>query len=354
MPIWNEILQMMIAVAIVATLALPIGLVAGWIMRRNASRILPDWKPWRGPWSLFEVLVLFFAVNMFIPAIISKGFVTAPELPRLDTSVEATAALTGMPPVIADQHKKEVDRIIRTLWVGVLSLPLQLSVLVLVGRLLDPNWRFVSRDSIPSQVVLSIVAWAALTAVVHFLNLVVNALFTCLQWPRDGHPLEKLVDQPVLESTLFVFQACVAAPVIEEMIFRGVILVWVLGSRTINSMPDLPTRFRPWFVTLTGVFFAIVLKREPAIIFFSILVLALPLTLSIFRREHRTEVGAIYSSAAVFASVHSEYWPTPISLFVFGLGLGYLAVRTRGVLAPAIVHGLFNAISVVMVLRGPG
>jgi membrane protease YdiL (CAAX protease family) len=45
-------------------------------------------------------------------------------------------------------------------------------------------------------------------------------------------------------------------------------------------------------------------------------------------------------------------WPSPIPLFVLGLGLGWLAVRTRGILVPAIVHGLFNAVSGVFVLRG--
>ena len=49
--------------------------------------------------------------------------------------------------------------------------------------------------------------------------------------------------------------------------------------------------------------------------------------------------------------IHSNVWPSPIPLFVLGIGLGWLAVRTNGVLAPVIVHGLFNAVSVVFVLR---
>jgi membrane protease YdiL (CAAX protease family) len=67
--------------------------------------------------------------------------------------------------------------------------------------------------------------------------------------------------------------------------------------------------------------------------------------------RNRRTVGAVYASASLFALVHSSVWPSPIPLFVFGLGLGWLAVRTRGALAPAIVHGLFNTVSVLFVLK---
>jgi membrane protease YdiL (CAAX protease family) len=59
----------------------------------------------------------------------------------------------------------------------------------------------------------------------------------------------------------------------------------------------------------------------------------------------------VYATAAFFALLH-PVWPNPIPLFALGLGLGYLAVRTNGLLVPVLVHGLFNAVSVVFVLRG--
>jgi membrane protease YdiL (CAAX protease family) len=67
--------------------------------------------------------------------------------------------------------------------------------------------------------------------------------------------------------------------------------------------------------------------------------------------RNRRTVGSVYASASLFAVVHSAVWPSPIPLFILGLGLGWLAVRTRGPLAPAIVHGLFNVVSVLFVLR---
>ena len=60
---------------------------------------------------------------------------------------------------------------------------------------------------------------------------------------------------------------------------------------------------------------------------------------------------AVYATAALFALLH-PVWPNPVPLFVLGLGLGWLAARTTGLLVPVLVHALFNAVSAVFVLRG--
>src|SRR5207302_1855546 len=70
-----------------------------------------------------------------------------------------------------------------------------------------------------------------------------------------------------------------------------------------------------------------------------------------FTRTGARRARAVYATAALFAVVHSGVWPSPVPLFVLGLGLGWLAVRTNGILVPVIVHGLFNAVSATFVLR---
>ncbi len=52
---------------------------------------------------------------------------------------------------------------------------------------------------------------------------------------------------------------------------------------------------------------------------------------------------AIYGNALLFAAFHSSVWPSPIPLFLLGLGLAWLAWRTRGVVASMTTHALFNA-----------
>jgi membrane protease YdiL (CAAX protease family) len=42
---------------------------------------------------------------------------------------------------------------------------------------------------------------------------------------------------------------------------------------------------------------------------------------------------------------HVAVWPSPIPLFVLGLGLGVLAEGTRSLVGPIVVHSAFNAVS---------
>jgi membrane protease YdiL (CAAX protease family) len=64
------------------------------------------------------------------------------------------------------------------------------------------------------------------------------------------------------------------------------------------------------------------------------------------------QAPAVFATALLFGATHSFAWPTPIALFVLGLGLGYLAVRTRSLVAPVVVHCLFNAVSFVILIEG--
>jgi membrane protease YdiL (CAAX protease family) len=217
-------------------------------------------------------------------------------------------------------------------------------------------------------VALATLAWAVLTPIVLLVHTAVNFFFTQFEWAVVDHPLSRLsAARPGLDQVLFFFQASVAAPLVEEVLFRGVLLSWLVGGRSLlDRVPGAgvirlhrpaPDR-RVWPVLAIGIVMAVATTREElslltptrgAVIFALILMLGW-LGLRLVVRKKRT-VGAVYASAALFAVVHSEVWPSPIPLFVLGLGLGWLALRTRGVLVPAIVHGLFNAVSVLFVLR---
>jgi membrane protease YdiL (CAAX protease family) len=112
--------------------------------------------------------------------------------------------------------------------------------------------------------------------------------------------LKLITEYPALPlQVLLVVMAVVVAPIVEEMLFRG------LFQTTIRSYLQ-----RPW----------------PAIVLTSIL----------------------------FASIHPyvSHWP---SLFVLALGLGYAYERSGSLLRPIFMHALFNGINVAGVLtQQPG
>lgn len=54
--------------------------------------------------------------------------------------------------------------------------------------------------------------------------------------------------------------------------------------------------------------------------------------------------AAVAGTAVVFGLVHSQFWPDPIPLFIFGIGLGETYERTRSLAAPIALHAAFNAV----------
>jgi membrane protease YdiL (CAAX protease family) len=172
------------------------------------------------------------------------------------------------------------------------------------------------------------------------------------------HPLTLLVEQQSLfgaERVLLVFGAMVAAPVLEELVFRGMLQPWFAT--------------RPWgpnaAVAAAGVLAAIacagparaalshgigaVLEASQPVLF----VLALLPAYAVVCGRSRTRVGpAIFGTSLAFAALHSSVWPSPVALLVLGAGLGTLAYRTGSLVGPVVMHGLFNGVSCLILLLG--
>jgi membrane protease YdiL (CAAX protease family) len=133
------------------------------------------------------------------------------------------------------------------------------------------------------------------------LALCVNGLMRLLIPKADGriHLLEELLlNKPSSEIIwLAVAAAAVTAPIVEELVFRGM----------------LQSSFN-------------VFSAGPAIL----------------------------CSAIVFAAIHSSTWPDPIPLVLVGVGFGLAFQRTGNLLAPIIAHCLFNSTMIVIALSGLG
>ena len=330
----TEAARMATAGAIVALLALPVVLVGWYLSTRGGQSLFPQVKLWRVPWGGFEVTFAFIIVALL------------PELFRR-FGVESLLA-------------------------GVLALPIQLVFLAALCRLLYPMWKPFRREDLGSPLdswwlshaksavaafarifALSVLAWVVIAPLVLTIHGLVTIVFHILNLPSDEHPLTKLGGGEGWEQLLFLAQACVAAPLMEEILFRGLLLSWLIGGSErnagpIRSAPLFPPVLRPIVIMAIAVIYTTGSRTDDPLIFAGVLAAGLGGLWFVVRRQKR-HFRAVYASGALRGRPLS-IWPTPIPLFFLGLGLGWVAV-TRGVLVPAIVHGLFNAVS-VYVLRG--
>ena len=69
----SELTRMVTCGLTVAAVAVPVGFIAWRLARRRGEPLLPGPKPWRVPWTGFEVFVAFFLLNALVPLIVSSA-----------------------------------------------------------------------------------------------------------------------------------------------------------------------------------------------------------------------------------------------------------------------------------------
>jgi membrane protease YdiL (CAAX protease family) len=240
----------------------------------------------------------------------------------------------------------------RPLSAGLLAAALLLLIIVLIRRSSEtrpPRRAWVrTGPKLAAQLALACLTWLVLTPLVLALFALATIVFSSLGIESDAHPLTlfRREGSPV-RAGLFLVSVTVLTPLAEELIFRGTMLVWAAKDRLRSQI----------LIVVAGLFAAGTAKPGSVLwpVWFWCLGVAFH-TFVLWRCRDlpgaRARLAAITSSSLVFAAAHSAVWPTPIPLFVLGLGLGWLTLRTGSILAPTVVHGAFNLVSVIVVLRG--
>jgi len=259
-------------------------------------------------------------------------------------------------PMDADRETLTKARV--GLWTSIFCLPLNLATLLLLPRLLSdtrPYQLGLTTYRLGRSVLLGVLGWIILTPVVLWLNELVHQLYVRITSGEPAlHSLTMLSrSNPAWwELALVALAAMIAAPVWEEMLYRGLLqrwfsqrwwggalacglaLIWALVDKSPLIYADC--RARNW----SGLGVAL----QPAGF---VLLLAPGLLLAgLCRRPNAAR--AIYGTAVLFAIRHSPYWPDPVALLVLALGLGWLADRTRSLVGPIVLHSLFNGVACVM------
>ena len=174
--------------------------------------------------------------------------------------------------------------------------------------------------------------WRGVVAAVIALPLVNgvgNLLVLLYQWIGFQHPNEHqllgaMKEASPLVQRLLVAGACVAAPVFEEMLFRGhlqTLLVRLFSSRTLPESP----------LALAGVPDPVIqpVPGAPA--------------------PRRYLWAAVLVTSLLFALVHPG-WMRPM-IFVLSLCLGYAYERTGNLWVPIVLHAAFNTASTALFLN---
>lgn len=139
-----------------------------------------------------------------------------------------------------------------------------------------------------------------------------------------------------------ILPVCIAALIVNAVI------VQMLGGRVeVHPLLDTVQKTRePWVMILAGVQAAVLAPLAEEFMYRGVLMMALVKQIGV--------TGALVVSSAVFGVVHLPAEPQAVlALFVLGMALGYVAHRTRSLVAPIVAHALFNALMVLGTFLGP-
>jgi membrane protease YdiL (CAAX protease family) len=318
---------------LLAATALPAALL--WLVYIRPRPLLPPQRHRYVAWSGFEVFLVFFFVLLFWPAVIKD-------------------------PLDAALAKLSDDR--RVLWMTVLAWPIQIAtVLVLLhGLIRDRAYQLgLSIHNLARNLLLGWVGWALFAPVVLCCHIATEWFFrTAWGDTPEEHPLLRIFEaSPLrLEWILIIVSATILAPVLEELLFRGVLQPWFASRPWGGTVALLAALSSPFLLRGHKLVEAWHRKDHAGFLHESTPVVFAGLMIAACYAFERAatkwgarpqEFRAIYGTALLFAMFHVSVWPTPIPLFLLALALGYLAYRTQSAVGPIVMHVLFNTIACI-------
>lgn len=327
--------------------AVPVGLTAAGLafrLRRRGEQLLPPQR-WRAvPWSGTEILAALLIAHVIL--VLFAVPVVQFNLVRLLYNAETTDL-----------------RLRGVLWAALLAAPSQVCGTLLLLHLVSGTQLYQfgwTAQRLAPNILLGLLAWLLATPLVLCLFIgVVSGYEVWFHLHPEQHPVSRLLQSSTEPADWFmtILTVIVVAPLLEELQFRGLIQGWATrrtwradlvmvlslvlavlfrGSGLVQALLD-----RSWS--------ALLLELHPALFVLAVAPIYLGLRA---RNEHGMALGSgLFAAALFFAIFHTGVWPTPIPLLALGLILGWLAHRTQSLVAPMVMHALFNAVAMVGMLH---
>jgi membrane protease YdiL (CAAX protease family) len=308
--------------------------------------------PWSGTELVLGVFVAWFfwlsAARSVLDAVGFFPWYYGPELVAVAKSAGEDADSVA--------RKQAQERMV--LPVRVLAFPFQaLTFPLLFGALSGtrPDQLALSRRRFGRNVLYGVAGMLLLTPLVLGIYALLRLWYAGSEQNVEQHALETLAQQGPYPSewVMIVFTAMVSAPVLEELTFRGVLQPWLATRRWGGHLAMLGSlalavgargsKLLPAWSEGIGAFAE---TSAPALFVLALL----PFYLLVWWRSRTPTASAIFGTSLLFACVHATVWPSPVPLFVLGLGLGILAAHTRSLVGPIVLHSLFNGVSCVQLI----
>jgi membrane protease YdiL (CAAX protease family) len=332
----------------IALLACLLSLSMYGFLRQRGYELVPRQRRRAVPWTIGEVIGAWAIYLLAVPVCVQ--FLTGAGFFRFVYGDAVTGDSAG-----------RLLGVRQFIWASPIAIPFQLAGIV--GLLCAvsgtrPYQLGLTLHRAGRNIVLGFLTWLAAVPLILAFNLLVTFLYE--QWfnaTPEKHALEELGrSHPlVFEWVLLVVSAVIVAPILEELVFRGVLLRWLSvhrqgadGVMAVALLLALTSRASMLEAAIQSHDApTLQLALQPMLF---VLVAAVGYV-GIRLRRYGAQVGAIYASAMLFAVIHPD-WPAPIPLFVLGLVLGWLAYRTQSLVAPIVLHALFNGVACTQLLAG--
>jgi membrane protease YdiL (CAAX protease family) len=249
-----------------------------------------------------------------------------------------------------------------SLWLSAVTLPLNLFSIAWLFRVLSGTRAYqlgLTTNRLAKNVLVGVVTTVSVVPLVYMILVLSNWL---LRYGTGGapekHPIQRVIEghPPPLDLVVGGLAALVAAPLLEELLVRGIIQPWF--------------RVRSWggYLGIAGALFLSLSRRWtnlqaewaesgwegawPQLLPAGFVLVMIPGYLAVHAKLPPA-AGAIYAASLLFAAAHSFAWPSPVPLFFLSLAVGALRYRTQSLVPSVVVHGLFNSVAWVLLLIQP-
>jgi membrane protease YdiL (CAAX protease family) len=323
-----------------------------WFLAPGKTHILlPPQRRRCVPWTGFEVLAACFMFILFWPALAQTALAYTGLFGKDDH---------GNPP--APQFAAQFRD-----YAILLAFPFQLGTIPLLLRALSgtqPRQLGITGDRWGSNIAVGAIGWIAFTPLTYVV-LYICAVFMKIVVHVDPEE-HKLLEQmgpgsTLLDRILACTVGCVAAPLLEELMFRGMLQPWFAARRwgghlamscsLIAAVVFRMSHYRRTWAEGWGPFF-----NELGPVLFVLAVVPVYLLIWLRYRNDRSASGAlpaVFGTSLLFATMHSSVWPHPVPLFFLALGLGLAAFRTQSLVPSVVMHSLFNSLPFVLLFMTP-